>query len=54
MFSTIFSLQRWVHKAKRLLEREGVVSTNSNQIKIAPEKLSSIEIDDSIIDTNNK
>lgn len=43
-------LQRWVHKAKRILEREGLNNSSSNNTKITPQKSSS-GITNSLVDS---
>lgn len=45
--------QRWVHKAKRLLEREGLDDSSSVDTKILIKKPSAEIIDNLITDTNN-
>jgi len=41
-----------VHKAKRLLEREGLENTKSNDTKVAVKKLSTEITDNNLMDTN--
>jgi len=43
---------RWVHKAKRLLEREGSENTKSNDTKVAVRKPSTEITDNNLTDTN--
>lgn len=44
--------QRWVHKAKRLLEREGLDNGSLNNTKVTSQKLNT-EIIDSVNDTSD-
>ena len=56
IFNLLIYLQRWVHKAKRLLEREGLDSSSLSQTKVPAKKTPSKEIIESLMDNsiNNK